>query len=326
MASIKDVARKAGVGSSTVSRVISQTGYVSEGTRDKVLMAMKELNYTPSEIARNFVLKKTGIIAVLVPDIAHPFFSELVKSIEFELYKLGYKTMICNTEKEKNYETEYLEMLKRNVVDGIITGVHSLDIEEYLRIEKPIVAFDRYLGDKIPVVRVDHKLGGHLAAQKLIDSGCKKVLQFQHSLAVKSPSHERHSAFESTMHKHNITTYTYPLDWNKFSKSYFKEAVDNAFLEYYDIDGVFGTDLLAVFSLQKALELGKKVPKDLKIVAYDGTYITKLCYPQITAIVQPVNLLAQEAVALIIKMISQKSYNKKDIMLKVTIENRETTF
>ena len=112
MASIRDVARKANVGSTTVSRVLNNSGYVSEETRQKIEEAMRELNYTPNELARNLFHKKTGIIAVLVPSVSHPFFAEFVECLEAELYKQGYKTMLCNTVKEKNAELEYLDMLK----------------------------------------------------------------------------------------------------------------------------------------------------------------------------------------------------------------------
>ena len=153
MASIKDVAQKAGVGVGTVSRVLNNSGYVSDETREKIEEAMKNLQYTPNELARNLYHKKSGIIAVLVPTVEIPFFAELVHNIEAELYNEGFKIMLCNTDKAHNAELEYLDMLNRHIVDGVITGVHSLDVEEYKKIKKPIVAFDRYLGEDIPVLQ-----------------------------------------------------------------------------------------------------------------------------------------------------------------------------
>ena len=159
MAGIKDVAKRARVGVGTVSRMINNSGYVADETREKIEIAMKELNYTPNELARNLYHKRSGIIAVVVPSITSPFFSEFLNSVEAELYEAGYKMMVCNTVKAKNAEMEYLDMLNRHIVDGIITGVHTLDVEEYLKIHKTIVALDRYLGDHIPVVAVNHKAG-----------------------------------------------------------------------------------------------------------------------------------------------------------------------
>ena len=121
MAGIKDVAKKAGVGVGTVSRMLNDSGYVADDTRKKIEIAMRELNYTPNELARNLYHKRTGIIAVLVPNVSHPFFSEFVNYAEAELYKIGYKMMLCNTKKADNAELEYLDMLNRHIVDGVIT-------------------------------------------------------------------------------------------------------------------------------------------------------------------------------------------------------------
>ena len=96
MASIKDVAQKAGVGVGTVSRVLNNSGYVSDETREKIEEAMKNLQYTPNELARNLYRKKSGIIAVLVPTVEIPFFAELVHNIEAELYNEGFKIMLGN--------------------------------------------------------------------------------------------------------------------------------------------------------------------------------------------------------------------------------------
>lgn len=325
MASIRDVAKRAKVGVTTVSRVLNDTGYVSEETRAKILKAMKELNYTPNELARNLFHKKTGIVAVLVPDVAHPFFAEFVKYVEMELYEAGFKTMICNTIKEHSCELEYLDMLNRHIVDGIITGVHSLEIEEYLKINKPIVALDRYLGDNIPVVGVNHKYGGEMAAKKLIERGCKCVAQFQGSLAVKTPAHDRHTFFKKLMENNHIPVYSYELEWNRFDNSYFEEVVHQMFKMHPEIDGVFGADLLAISYLKEAIKKGKKVPEDVKIIAYDGTYVTKIVSPSITSIVQPIDQLAKKSTQLISELISGIRYKNKRVILDVDIRKGDTT-
>ena len=102
MASIRDVAKKANVGPATVSRVLNNSGYVSEESRRRIEQAMMELDYTPNELARNLFRKKTGIVALLVPSISHPFFAAFVEKAEEALHSRGYKTMLCNTAKEEN--------------------------------------------------------------------------------------------------------------------------------------------------------------------------------------------------------------------------------
>ena len=133
MASIRDVARKAGVGVGTVSRVLNGTGYVSADTRKKIESAIEELQYKPNELARNLFRNKTGIVGILVPDVDHPFFSSYVRQTEAALYEMGYKTLIGNTIGISNREREFLDMLDRNMVDGIITGSHTLEGDEYLK-------------------------------------------------------------------------------------------------------------------------------------------------------------------------------------------------
>ena len=325
MAGIKDVAKKAGVGVGTVSRMLNDSGYVADDTRKKIEIAMRELNYTPNELARNLYHKRTGIIAVLVPNVSHPFFSEFVNYAEAELYKIGYKMMLCNTKKADNAELEYLDMLNRHIVDGVITGVHSLNVEEYKKIRKPIVALDRYIGENIPVVAVNHKEGGRLAADTLIQNGCKKILHFKGSIVVESPYHERHFEFDRIMKKNNIETLTYELEWNRFDSEYYRQVIHEISVKGMDFDGVFAVDRIAIECMNEAIRNHRKVPRDVKIVAYDGTFITELVEPQMTAVVQPIEKLAEESVRLLNDLIKGVKYKNKQIMLEVTLRKGNTT-
>mgnify|MGYP005750760907 CR=1 FL=1 len=325
MAGIRDVAKLAGVGVATVSRVLNESGYVSEETRKKILDAMEELDYIPNELARQLYHKKSGIIAVLMPDVSHPFFSELVKNIETMLYEHGYKTMLCDTFKEKNSEKEYLSMLERNIVDGIITGVHSLDVDSYRKISKPIVAFDRVLGNRIPIVRVNHKAGGHMAAQLLYESGCRNVVQFHGAKVVTSPSHERHTEFEQYMKERGVKVTSVELLWNRFDSSYFEDVTRQVLNEHPEIDGVFGADLLVAYCMKGALRHGKRIPEDLKLVAYDGTYITEIVTPEITAIVQPISQIADALVSIICDMVEGKKLKGHKVIFDVSVKYGGTT-
>ena len=131
MANIKDVAKEAGVSVTTVSRVMNDRGYISEKTRKKVYDAMEKIGYHPNELAKNFFRQKTNIIGLILPDISISFYAEETKYIEEYLYKNGYKLMLCNAYNSKEREKEYINMLQRNKVDGIIIGSHTLEIEDY---------------------------------------------------------------------------------------------------------------------------------------------------------------------------------------------------
>lgn len=325
MASIKDVAKKAGVGVATVSRMLNDSGYVSEDASNRIKEAMKELDYTPNEIARNLFNKRTGIIAVLVPNVSNPFFAEFVNYAESELYKAGFKMMLCVTEKEFNAELEYLDMLKRHIVDGVIAGAHTLDVEEYRKIQKPIVALDRYLGEEIPVVAVNHKKGGRLAAEILAQSGCKKVLHFRGKVTVESPYHERHFEFDRIMKENGIQTYDYELGRNRLDSEYYKKAVEDVFSQGIKFDGAFGVDRVVIECMNEVIRRQGKVPDDVKFVAYDGTFITEIVEPSMTAVVQPVEALAKESVNLICELVSGKKYKNKQVILDVQLRKGKTT-
>ena len=326
MAGIKDVAKRAGVGVGTVSRMLNDSGYVSVETRAKIEEAMKELDYTPNELARNLFRKKSGIIAVLVPNVSNPFFAEFIDYAEAELYKMGFKIMLCNTVKEVDAEAEYLDMLKRHIVDGIISGVSSLNEKTYEGIHKPIVALDRYLGEDIPVVAVDHGEGGRLAALTLIENRCRKVLHFRGKTGVNTPLHERHLQFDRVMEEHGIEVIEYDLEWDRLDKEYYQQVVKDVVQKKLEFDGVFAVDRLAIECMNALIHSHKKIPGDVRIVSYDGTYITELVEPKMTTIVQPIEGLARESVQLLCELIDGKKYKNMQKILKVELRRGGTTF
>lgn len=120
MASIRDVAIKAGVGIGTVSRALNGSGYISDETKQKIMQAVEELNYKPNELAQNLFHNKSGFIGIVVTNLSHPFMTSLVKHVENNLYTNGYKCMLCEVGDNPNRIEEFVEMLQRNVMDGII--------------------------------------------------------------------------------------------------------------------------------------------------------------------------------------------------------------
>lgn len=325
MASIKDVAKHAGVGVGTVSRVLNETGYVSEDTKRKVNEAMDKLSYTPNELARNLYRNRTGIIGVVIPDLDHPFFSAFTKYVEMALYAQGYKAMICNTVATSNREKEYLEMLDRNIVDGIITASHSLDDESYLKNNKPIVSLDRDFGDKIPRISSNHEKGGLLAAKELIRCKCKNVIQFTGSQRTKNRSFDRHMAFARELTMHGIQVTTVETAWNKFTYNYFHQIMTEFMNKYTDVDGIFTMDIPAICCLNIAIQKGISVPGDLKIIGYDGTYLTKMVKPTLTTVKQPIKKLAEQCVETVLQMVAGEEVVPKCKVLDVSLQVGGTT-
>ncbi|GMX66635.1 hypothetical protein Elgi_59070 [Paenibacillus elgii] len=141
MPSIKDVADLAGV---------------KPKTREKVLSAIRQLNYIPNEVARNFKMQKSTMVALLLPSIWHPFFSELAYYIEDELDREGFKLMLCNSGGKPEKELYYIDMLNQNKVAGII-GISYNDIDDSVSTDIPIISIDRHFAKKITCVTSDNR-------------------------------------------------------------------------------------------------------------------------------------------------------------------------
>lgn len=321
MPSLKDVAKQANVSPTTVSRVLNNRGYISQKTREAVMSAVETLHYTPNELARNLFQNSSKIIALVTPDISHPFFAELAKYTEEYLYSCGYKLMLCNTTARSNREREYLELFYQKRVEAIIMASHSLDIDYYNDVNAKVISVDRTLGNHIPTVASDHQKGGRLAAQKLISCGCKKVLQMAGSRLPASPSFQRHNFFELECRKYDLEVINIELRWNQLYMS--NKDIEDLLDAYPDVDGVFASDLLVANFIRIAQKRHLSIPQDLKLVGYDDTSICRFFPYNLTTIHQPIQSLAENAVMLALKRIKNEPVN--DVILDVHLVEGETT-
>lgn len=314
VAKLTDVAELAGVSPTTVSRVINKKGYLSEKTIQKVNEAMRELGYKPNNLARSLQGKSAKLIGLIFPKISHVFYAELIDKLEHELFKNGYKTIICNSEHDSEKEREYLEMLEANQVDGIISGSHNLGIEDYNRVTAPIISFDRNLSPDIPVVSSDNYAGGVLAAQTLAKTGSKSVIMITGNDNSNSPTGLRHAGFASIFPKApiiNISSDFSPLR---------KEMEIKSILKKQKPDAIFASDdLTAILVMKIAQELGISVPEQLKVIGYDGTYFIENFYPHLTTIKQPLEEIARLTVDLLLQKIEGKEVTTTGYFLPVSL-------
>ena len=322
MASIRDVAKKAGVAACTVSRVLNGTATVSPETRVKIEKAMKELDYIPNELARGMFRQKSGIIAMLVPSIKHPFFSSLADYIEKELYVKGYKLMLCSTSGSIEREQEYLNTFKSNLVDGIIMAVNSLPETVYEKFAKPMVILDCQISENIPFVVSDHKMGGRLAAEEFIKNNCHHVL---HLCAEKEEkkilSYEGHETLKQILSEHGIKTRGQEIRWNSFDLNGYRELAELILKNYPDIDGIMAADMAALAFYEAGQKLGKRIPDELCIIAYDGTYILDVIDANLTTIVQNLELYSAQVVDTILTLIENPGEHVKNIYVPVSLRN-----
>lgn len=166
MATLKDIAQRAGVTATTVSRVINNRGYISEGTRKKVYAAMEEMHYQPNELARAFSKQYTNTIGLIVPHISHPFFIKVISNLESSAAEKGFKLLLCNSKEQPEKEQDYLDMCISNRVAGIVLCSKYVQTREFRKMNIPVVNLERGGDDDTISVQCDNYQGGKLAAEK----------------------------------------------------------------------------------------------------------------------------------------------------------------
>lgn len=325
MPSLKDVAKKAGVSLTTVSRVLNNRGYISEETRKKVYKAMEELNYQPNEIARALFKKRSYFIGLIIPDISHPFFAEITKYIEYYASLKGYKIFLCNSYLDGKKEKEYIEMLKRHQVDGIIMGSHTLDVEDYKSVNLPIVALDRYISDDIPYITSDNFTGAVMATNLLIERGCKYLAHISGPLELNTPANDRYYGFLKVVKEKNIEYVVVETKLNKFEIEEYEKIITELFEKHTNIDGIFASsDMIAATVIKVADYFKKRVPEDLKVVGFDDINIASLFRPSITTVKQYKDKIAEKVIEVLINKIEGKEVDKKYV-LPISLIEREST-
>lgn len=326
MSSIRDVAKKANVAACTVSRVLNGTANVSPETRMRIEQAMKDLNYIPNELARGMFRQKAGIVAMLVPNIRHPYFSSLATFIEDELYKNGYKLMLCSTGDDVEREKEYLKILKSNIVDGVIMGVNNQRPEDYEEFGKPLVMLDYFVNKDIPLVVSDHAAGGRLAAQEFISSGCSYVLHIGNEAETERViSYESHKVLQESLEASGIVSRELDIKWNTFDFQGYLELAKLILEKYPEIDGIMAADMPAAAFMKAAFQLGKRIPEDLCIVSYDGTFVANTNLIELTTIHQSLREIGQVSVSVMLKLLRGEKMEETYIRIPVKIKKGDTT-
>lgn len=322
MATMKDVAQRAGVGVGTVSRVINHVPGVKESTLIKVNQAIKELNYIPDEYARGLKTKSSRTIALILPSVWYPFFSEFAYYVEKRLGKENYKLLLCNSNDNTTEEAKYIKMLKQNKIDAIIAITYS-DIEQYIYSNIPFVSLDRYFDKKVSYVTSDNYEGGKLAARKLLEHGARSLAYVGSHSKYPNGTMLRRAGFRDYLENIGID----------YKEIFLQEPV-NDFTPYIlemlkvhpKIDGIFcHTDLL-LLKLRKILnQYGYRVPEDIQLIGFDGMNLSSDLPLGISTIAQPVEQLANGAVDLVLRKIADPSLKNEAKMYPVRYVDGNTT-
>ncbi len=325
MATLKDVAREAGLAVSTVSRILNNRGYISQDARNRVNQAMEKLNYQPNELARSLHRNKSNLIGLIVPHINHPYFSAVISQIEDQAYRKGYRILLCNSQTMKEREQDYIEICRRNRVAGIImcTGQDSLKGFEDLGV--PVIAWERFSDDKVASIECDNLMGGTLAAEHLIGRGCSHLIHLGTNPFIQMPGDCRLIGFRETCRKHGVTcheeTICIGLDYVKDNK----EQISEILKKYPETDGIFANnDILAAQVIITCKDLRIPVPEKIKVIGYDDVFLTRITSPSITTIRQPLEEMAIHAIRLLDTSI-QGEPSQENATFPVTLIEREST-
>ncbi len=290
MATLKEVADKAGVTVTTVSRMLNKPDMVHPSTIRRIQQAMRDLDYQPNEIARSLSKKMSNFIGLIVPSARNAFFAKVIESMERHITANGYKLLLCVSNHERRKEIEYFSMLRANKVAGVIIASHTQDITQSVSIDAPIISIDRIISPHISAVCSDNFSGGRMAAELLISKGCKRIAYFNGGITLKGMSASlRQQGFEQALRQQGIEPIIQSHREDRFISMKYQDIIA-AFLETHaDIDGAFcSNDILAAELIRYATKNGIDVPGQLRVIGYDDIDLAELYSPSITTIRQSV--------------------------------------
>lgn len=301
---MKDVAREAGVSLGTVSKVVNGIP-VGKEYKEKVEAAVSKLEYRINSYAKGLKSSQTYTVAVMVPNLISPFFAKLVDAINRELSARQYRMLFYATDYDPQQEQELVMLAEQQKVDGIICLSYnpSLKVSE----DVPFVSIDRFFGAQIPCVSSDNYGGGRMAAEKLVENGCKNLAFLRIGSRLTNEPNKRRDGFISACEAMEVP-YTM-----KIVDDYTPYAAFEGFLqEHYhagklDFDGIFCvTDSLAHQIVVTLRGMGLRVPEDVQVIGFDGARHFGDLELTCSTIVQPVEDMA----AICVDMVLQKRSSK----------------
>lgn len=324
MASIREVARLAGVSPSTVSRVMNKTANVDEDKKQKVLAAIEETGFRPNELARALFKQSSRIIGVIVPNLENPFYNELAKAVEEEAYRNGYKLLLCNSNNNTEKELMNIRMLDQMKADGIIILTYSDKTGQAVAdCHLPVVAVDRQLtgSGQSAYVEADHYKGGKMAMAHLLDCGCKNIVFLRGPLELSSGL-SRYRGYQEMCQKYELPEQCIDClyDYEDGLRAA-KELVER----YPQADGIIASnDMVAIASYKILIGAGYRVPEDVQIIGFDNIRFSWLITPEFTTVIQPIEKMGTLAVEIIIKHGQGLPFQQENI-LDVSLVERQTT-
>ena len=329
---LKEVAAELGVSTMTVSRAINNRPNVDEQTKKKIMEVVTRMGYTPNLVAKSLISSKTYTIGVVIPEISHSFFPEVVKGIEEVANSHNYQIFLTNTSDSFEKEKAVIEALRAKRVDGILisTSLTNNDYSFYKRLVEsglPMVFFDRCISDVgISCIGVNDKSASRQFTEHLINKGYKRIgyLSGPKQLSI---GKDRFEGFMEAMLLHNL-----PVDENLIIENGFNEKggyhAMNKLLELPVSQRpravVAVNDPVAFGAMDAIREAGLRIPEDIAIVGFTNDIRASLVNPPLTTVHQPAFEVGKKAASKIIKTIEYEDEPVENVELITKLVIRQS--
>ena len=319
---MKDIARELGVSIVTVSKVLRNHTDIGAKTRKRVLDLVKELNYTPNFSARGLVTGRTYLVGLIVPDLLHPFFAQLAKSLADALLKKDYCLTISTSEENPKLEEREIDRLLARRLDALVIASSCTDSASLKRIQMqgtPLVLIDRRFPDlNANFVGVDDELAGFLATEHLIKIGCKRIAHLRGPEI--SPGIGRLKGYLNALAKYNLRfspdfVFTQQLvDVNSRENG---AALMRRLLTKRPLpDGVFCyNDPMAIGAIHAILEAGLRIPEDIAVIGSGNLHYDSELRVPLSSIDQHTELIGQRAGRLTLSLLESKTRPQNRIVI-----------
>lgn len=297
---LKDIAETLGVSQSTVSRAMSGSGRVSSRTRQRVLRAVKQVGYTPNDVARSLRRRNAKTIGILVTDITNPFFSSVIKGAQTACRENGYSVLLANSDEDADIEAEALQLMLEKQVSGLIlatTGDGQTQIDRYRALGIPVVFIDNMpdLDTPFDSVSIDNYRASHALTHRLIDKGYRELGIILGPLH-QSTGNQRWKGFRDACSEEGIALRPEWIQQGDFRVEGGRRCMGEILsLPERPLAMVLSNNYLAYGAVDAIRSAGLRIPQDICVVAFDTDDISALTGPSITAMNQPAEEIGSQA-------------------------------
>lgn len=311
---MKDIARDLGVSVVTVSKVLRNHEDIGAETRKRVLDRVKELHYTPNLAARGLVTGKTYLVGLVVPDLLHPFFAQVAKSLSRALLKKGYCLTISTSEEDPELEEQEINRLLGRRLDALVVASSSADPSVFERIQSqgvPFVLIDRnFPGLDANYVGADDEAVGTLATEHLIEMGCKRIAHLRGPN--NSPGVGRLKGYMNALARHKMKSLPGYVSLPSMADVQSRERGADLMRQLLALsprpDGAFCyNDPMAIGAIHSILDAGLRVPGDIAVIGSGNLhYDTELRVP-LSSIDQQTDMIGERAARLTLSLLESKT-------------------